>query len=68
MEQYQEVSIFTKYKNLLDINIHILGRQWYYLQCTQMGLFQITDSVTWLPNRIEMEYHIQECQDVLGEE
>lgn len=44
-----------------------IGRQMYYLQCTQTGLFQITDSVSWLPNRIPLSFHQQECQDVLGE-
>lgn len=32
------------------------------------SLFQITDSITWLPNRIELVYHVQECQDILGEQ
>lgn len=38
------------------------------MQCAQTALFQITDSVTWLPNRIEYEYYNTLCQDIFGEE
>ncbi|XP_037038170.1 putative serine protease F56F10.1 [Bradysia coprophila] len=41
-------------------------RQWNYIQCTQAGLFQITDDWTWLPNHVELLYQIAVCQDVLG--
>lgn len=39
-----------------------------YLQCTQTGLFQITDEVTWLPHRIPFGYHEQKCNDIFGEQ
>lgn len=38
------------------------------MQCSQSGLFQITDSATWLPNRIEYEFYNTLCQDIFGEE
>lgn len=68
-EHYQEVS-FKRINGNRDFIIHesSIGRQWAYLQCTQAGLFQITDSGTWLPNRIEFVFHVQECQDILGPE
>jgi len=43
-------------------------RQWAYIQCTQSGLFQVTDNFTWLPNYVEILHHIQICMDVLGED
>lgn len=44
------------------------SRQWYYLTCTQLGLFPISDDTTWLPNRLFPEYHQQKCEHILGEE
>lgn len=41
-------------------------RQATYTQCTQTGLFQITDSVTWLPNRVPLSYYQRRCEDALG--
>lgn len=41
-------------------------RQWYWLQCTQLGLFSVTDNTTWLPNGLEPEYHLQKCADIFG--
>lgn len=41
-------------------------RQWYWLQCTQLGLFSVTDNDTWLPNGLEPEYHLQKCADIFG--
>lgn len=49
-------------------NYMFLGRQWSYLQCTQSALFQITDQVTWMPNRLELPYRVEQCKDVLGAE
>lgn len=43
-------------------------RQWYHLQCTQLGLLSITDDNTWLPNRLEINYHLTACEDILGPE
>lgn len=43
-------------------------RQWYYLQCTQLGQFAITDDSTWLPNAMQPEYHLNKCQDIFGEQ
>lgn len=43
-------------------------RQLYYLQCTQLGLFSITDDLTWLPNNLGIEYHLEKCNDIFGEE
>lgn len=51
---------------IFDFLFFFQGRAWYYLQCTQAGLFTMTDSFTWLPNRIPIEAHINTCQDVLG--
>lgn len=42
-------------------------RQWYYLQCTQLGLFSITDELSWIPNNLGIEYHLQKCSDIFGE-
>lgn len=44
------------------------GRQWSYIQCTQAGLFQITDDWTWLPNHVELPFLVGTCQDILGPE
>lgn len=43
-------------------------RQFYYLQCTQLGLFSITDELSWLPNKVGYFYHFQKCTDIFGEE
>lgn len=43
-------------------------RQAYYLQCTQLGLFSIMDDFTWLPNRLDINYHLQKCNDIFGPE
>lgn len=43
-------------------------RQSYYLQCTQLGLFSIMDALTWLPNRLDIDYHLQKCNDIFGPE
>lgn len=43
-------------------------RQRLYLQCSQSALFQITDDITWLPNRLEYVYYNNLCQDAFGEE
>lgn len=43
------------------------SRQWYYLLCTQLGMFPITDDAGWLPDRLEPAFHIQKCQDLFGE-
>lgn len=56
-------SMFVKFRENL-----ITDRRVAYLQCTQTGLFQITDDVTWLPNRIPLEYHQKRCRDILGEQ
>ncbi|KAJ6632715.1 Thymus-specific serine protease [Pseudolycoriella hygida] len=52
-------------KILKDVK-NILGRQWHYIQCTQAGLFQVTDQWTWLPNHAELGYQAQVCINVLG--
>lgn len=44
------------------------SRQWYYLRCTQLGLFSITDSSSWLPHRLSVEFHQRKCEDILGEQ
>lgn len=60
------------FQNTITIIIFVYflctGRQWTYLQCTQSGLFEITDQYSWIPNRIPMSYRIKQCQDVLGNE
>lgn len=43
-------------------------RQFYYLQCTQLGLFSIMDDLTWLPARLDIAYHLQKCNDIFGPE
>lgn len=43
-------------------------RQWYWLQCTQLGQFSITDETTWLPNALESEYHLDKCSAIFGEQ
>lgn len=43
-------------------------RQATYMQCTQSGLLQVTDAVSWIPNRITLEYQLQKCRDILGPE
>lgn len=41
-------------------------RQWYYLQCTQIGAFLLADTNTWLPGVVTLEYHLAKCGDVFG--
>jgi len=41
-------------------------RQWYYLQCTQIGAFLLADNNTWLPGVVSLDYHLEKCQDVFG--
>lgn len=41
-------------------------RQLAFLQCTQSGLFQITDAVTWLPDHQSVAYNQRKCEDILG--
>lgn len=41
-------------------------RQFYHLQCTQLGLFSIMDDFTWLPARLDIQYHLQKCSDIFG--
>ncbi|XP_037033396.1 lysosomal Pro-X carboxypeptidase-like [Bradysia coprophila] len=43
-------------------------RQWYFLQCTQIGSFLLADNNTWLPGTVDLEYHLQKCEDVFGVE
>lgn len=44
------------------------ARQSIYLQCTQSALFQITDDLSWVPNRIEFTYHNVLCRHIFAEE
>lgn len=44
------------------------ARQRFYMQCSQTGLFQITDDHTWLPNRIQQDFHNASCQAVFGDQ
>lgn len=68
-QEVSEIAIATKSKYVFIKNLFkIIGRQWAYLQCTQSALFQITDDYTWMPNRIESPYRVEQCEDVLGEE
>lgn len=41
-------------------------RQWYYLQCTQIGAFLLADNNTWLPGVVTLDYHLEKCGDVFG--
>jgi len=41
-------------------------RQWYFLQCTQVGAFLVADQYTWLPGTVDFAYHLQKCQDLFG--
>lgn len=41
-------------------------RQWYYLQCTQIGAFLLADNNTWLPGVVTLNYHLEKCGDVFG--
>ncbi|KAJ6646562.1 putative serine protease K12H4.7 [Pseudolycoriella hygida] len=43
-------------------------RQWYYLQCTQIGSFLLADTNTWLPGIVTLDYHLEKCADVFGAE
>lgn len=43
-------------------------RQLYYLQCTQIGAFLLADNNTWLPGVVTLDYHLQKCGDVFGED
>lgn len=45
-----------------------LGRAWFYLQCTQAGMFRVTDQYNWLTNRLHIGYHLALCRDVLGDQ
>lgn len=45
---------------------YILGRQWYYLQCTQIGSFLLADDYTWISGQISIDFHLQKCRDVFG--
>lgn len=47
---------------------HKTDRQRLYMQCSQTGLFQITDNFTWLPNRIQQSFHNATCAAVFGEQ
>lgn len=49
----------------MRVSLHAV-RQATYSQCTQTGLFQITDNVTWLPNRVSLAYWQRRCEDILG--
>lgn len=42
-------------------------RQFYYLQCTQLGMFSVTDETTWLPNVLSAEFHLNRCQQLFGD-
>lgn len=48
------------------MHTYILGRQWYYLQCTQIGSFLLADQYTWLPGTVTLDYHLRKCADVFG--
>ncbi|XP_037038173.1 putative serine protease K12H4.7 isoform X2 [Bradysia coprophila] len=41
---------------------------WFYLQCTQAGIFRVTDQFNWLSTRIDFGYHLNLCRDVLGDQ
>jgi serine protease 16 len=41
-------------------------RQWYYLQCTQIGSFLLADNNTWLAGDVTLDYHLEKCEDVFG--
>lgn len=42
-------------------------RMMAYQQCIQLALFAVIDETTWLPNRLNIDYHERMCQDVFGE-
>lgn len=43
-------------------------RQFYYMQCTQLGLYNYIDGTTWLPFNIGIVHHQQKCYDFFGPE
>lgn len=46
----------------------MLGLSWHYLQCTQTGMFKVTDQFNWFTKRIDIGYHLALCRDVLGDQ
>lgn len=64
LENFTKRITETNHFAIMHFNI---VRQWFYLQCTQSSLFQVTDLYTWMPNRIQRQYRTEQCQDVLGE-
>jgi len=41
-------------------------RQWYYLQCTQIGSFLLADSYTWIPGDVTLDFHLEKCAEIFG--
>jgi len=41
-------------------------RQWYFLQCTQVGSFLVADQYTWLAGTVDIWYHLEKCEDLFG--
>jgi serine protease 16 len=41
-------------------------RQWYYLQCTQIGSFLLADEYTWIAGHVTFDYHLRKCGEVFG--
>lgn len=44
------------------------ARSGFYQKCTKSALLQITDENSWAPHRVPVEYFINACQDILGDE
>lgn len=67
---YNYESVIERLSNtdLESANNQYGSRQWYYLTCTQLGLFPISDDTTWLPNRLFPQYYESKCEDILGEQ
>lgn len=66
---YGYQSVVDRLSNVaLTSNENVFGaRQWYYLTCTEIGMFPITDDTTWLPNLVDAEYRQKKCEDLFGE-
>lgn len=69
----RDIKFDTFVQNMRSTDLTGIGatsgaRQGFYMQCSQTGLFQITDSFTWLPNRIEQGFHNASCEAVFGEQ
>lgn len=47
-------------------NLFSVGRQWLFLQCTQIGSFLVADQYTWLPGTVDFNFHLQKCEDLFG--